>query len=222
MTAVLVVAPHPDDETLGCGGTLLRHFDEGDEIHWLIMTTINEQAGFSQNRVESRKKEINDIAKKYGFTSIHQCNFITTTLDMIAKNDLINEISGTISRVKPEIVYVPFRNDAHSDHEIVFDAVASCTKSFRYPYVKRVRAYETLSETEFGIKSGDTSFVPNLWVNISNFLNKKIEIMEMYTGEMGAHPFPRSERNIRALATFRGATAGVDAAEAFLSLKEII
>jgi len=220
--SIVVVAPHPDDETLGCGGTLLRHRAKGDEIHWLIMTTITEQAGFSKECIKLRKQEIDTVALKYGFSSVHQTHFVTTTLDTIANNELISEVSSFISRVKPDTIYVPFRNDVHSDHVVVFDAVASCSKIFRYPFICRIRAYETLSETEFSIRPDDNGFRPNLWIDISPYLEEKIEIMRLYEGEMGQHPFPRSEQNIRALATLRGSTAGVDAAEAFVSLKEII
>ncbi len=219
---IIIVAPHPDDETLGCGGTLLRHKAEGDEIHWLIMTTITEQAGFNKERIESRKKEIDAVAKKYQFCSVYQTQFVATTLDMVANSDLIKEVSGFFNKVKPDTVYLPFRNDVHSDHAAVFDAAASCTKSFRYPFIRRVLVYETLSETEFSIQPDGSGFKPNLWVDISLYLEEKIKIMQMYKGEIGEHPFPRSERNIRALATLRGATAGVNEAEAFISIKEII
>ena len=222
MSKILVVAPHPDDETLGCGGTLLRHQNEGDEIHWLIMSTLTKELVFDQERMQSRKKEIKVVAGKYKFSSVHQAEFTTTELDALANNILIAEVSVTISRVLPDTVYVPYRNDVHSDHQAVFDAVASCTKSFRYPSIKRVRVFETLSETEFGVRPDDVGFKPNLWIDISNYLDQKIEIMQLYKGEMAEHPFPRSEKNIRALATLRGATVGVDAAESFISLKVII
>ena len=222
VNSTLVIAPHPDDETLGCGGALLRHIAEGEEVHWLIMTTITQHVGFNQERIESRAKEIEKVASAYNFTSTKQADFVTTRLDTYPKSELIGVVSEMVNRVKPETIYLPYRNDVHSDHTEVFDAVISCTKSFRYPSVKKVRAYETLSETEFSIHKEDGGFHPNLWIDVSEFLEKKIAIMKTYNGELGKHPFPRSEQNIRALATLRGATAGVNAAEAFVSLKEII
>ncbi|MBF0231441.1 MAG: PIG-L family deacetylase [Desulfamplus sp.] len=220
---VLVVAPHPDDETLGCGGTILHHVDQGDRVHWLIMTRITTEMGFSLERVNERSIEIENVASSYGFSSVHKADFATTQLDQYSKKELISVVSKVITLLQPEIIYVPFRNDVHSDHEAVFDAVASCSKSFRYPFIKNLRAYETLSETEFSIRPANEShFTPNLWIDVSRFIEKKIEIMEMYKGEMGKHPFPRSEKNIRALSTFRGAFAGVEAAEAFMNLIEIV
>jgi N-acetylglucosamine malate deacetylase 1 len=220
MSIVLVVAPHPDDETLGCGGTLLRHIAEGDQVHWLIMSTISTGSDFSQEKVESRKIEIKQVANKYGFSSFYQADFISTQLDTYPLSSLINVASKYISEIEPEIIYLPYRNDVHSDHVTVFDAVSSCTKSFRYPYIKKVRAYETLSETEFSIDHTDSGFKSNCWVDITQTLDKKIEIMRLYKGEMGVHPFPRSEKNIQALATLRGARAGVEAAEGFINLME--
>ena len=220
MSTVLVVAPHPDDETLGCGGTLLRHIAAGDQVHWLIMTTVSLGAGFSQKKLDSRKLEIQQVVRSYGFASFHQAEFASTQLDTYPLSVLIDSVSRYISEIKPELIYLPYRNDVHSDHAVVFDAVSSCTKSFRYPFVKKIRVYETVSETEFSIDPSSTGFKPNCWINIGDYIDHKIEIMKIYEGEMGMHPFPRSEQNVRALATFRGAAAGFDAAESFMIIKE--
>jgi N-acetylglucosamine malate deacetylase 1 len=222
MNTVLVVAPHPDDETLGCGGTLLKHFNNGDHIHWLIMTRITEQSGFSQKSIQLKSSEIDQVAQRYQFETVTQAKLSTMELDIVPKKILVNTVSEVINSVKPNIIYLPYRADIHSDHAAVFDAVSSCTKSFRYPFIKIVRAYETLSETEFGISPDSRGFRPNLWHNISDFIEEKIKIMKLYHGEMGQPPFPRSEKNIRALATLRGSTVGCDAAEAFMTLKEVI
>jgi len=219
---ILVVSPHPDDETLGCGGSLLRHVAEGDIVHWLIMTRMTEESGYTKKAITIREKEINLVSESYGFASVTQSPFSTTELDTISKKFLIDVVSNAFHEIMPDIVYVPYRNDVHSDHKVVFDVVAACVKSFRYPYVKKVLAYETLSETEFSVDSNNLGFRPNLWVNISDYLSEKIRIMSLYKGEIQQHPFPRSERNIRALATLRGATAGCDSAESFIILKEIL
>jgi len=220
MSTVLVVAPHPDDETLGCGGTLLRHVAEGDQVHWLIMSTITTDAGFSLEKVKSREKEIQQVANQYSFTSFYQADFVSTQLDTYPMSSLIDVASSYISKIEPDVVYLPYRNDVHSDHAAVFDAVSSCMKSFRYPYVTRVRVYETLSETEFSIDPSSEGFKPNCWIDVTETIEKKVHIMKSYNGEMGDHPFPRSEINIRALATYRGATAGVEAAEGFINVME--
>jgi N-acetylglucosamine malate deacetylase 1 len=222
MTNILVIAPHPDDETLGCGGTLLKHSARNEKIHWLIMTNADESGGFSEEFRKSREKEIELVSSMYKFKSVHRTNFCASSLDERPMTDIINAISEVLNEVKPDIIYIPNRNDAHTDHTYVFDAMASCTKSFRYPYIKKVMVYETISETEFSIKDDYNSFRPNLWVNVSDYLHDKINIMSVYESELKPHPFPRSKKNIEALATFRGATAGYEYAEAFMIIKELV
>ena len=219
MNKVLVISPHPDDETLGCGGTLIRHKKEGDEIHWLIMTNVNS----SEKKIHSvKEKEIEEVSKAYNFDSTSRTKFLTSELDSAPRKEIIQVISKVFEEIQPNYLYLPFKNDIHSDHSIVFDAAASCTKSFRYPYVKKVMIYETISETEFSIRPDKEQFKPNLWIDISDYIDEKIEIMSLYESEIGKEPFPRSEQNIRSLAKFRGSTAGVLSAEAFILLKEII
>jgi len=222
MNKVLVIAPHPDDETLGCGGTILRHLDHGDQVSWLIMTRITEQMGFEPARVKEREQEIKNVAEAYPFTSFHRAELDSMALETYPKRQVVEAISTVLKEVSPDILYIPYRLDAHSDHEVVFDAAISCSKWFRYPSVKSIRVYETLSETNFGLRPEDTGFRPNLFVDVSPFIEHKINIMKLYKGEMGSHPFPRSEKALRSLATLRGSACGKDAAEAFMLLKEII
>lgn len=222
MRKVLVVAPHPDDETLGCGGTLLKHRDNGDEIHWLIITGISEGQGFTAERVMSRAKEIEVVANKYSFSSVNKLDFPTTRLDTIPIADIVSKISEVINKVQPEILYLPNRGDIHTDHKYVFDAVLSCTKWFRYNFIKRVLVYETLSETEFGINPDNNSFRPNVFISIDQYIDQKIDIMNVFVSEVGDFPFPRSAESIRALAAYRGTASGSKSAEAFMLLKEVI
>lgn len=217
---ILVIAPHPDDETLGCGGTLLRHKAEGDEIHWLIMTKMNKDI-VKENIFNKRKQEIKQVSKRYSFDSFKEANFLTTELDAIPKKMIIDTISDYFKEIEPNVVYLPYANDVHTDHQVIVDAAMACLKSFRYPYIKKVRSYETISETEFTIKE-NTVFQPNLWIDISNFLEEKLEIMKLYESEIGDPPFPRSIENIKSLATIRGSTVNVKYAEAFITLKEIL
>ena len=223
MNKIMVIAPHPDDETLGCGGTLLRHISDGDEVYWLICTTITESQGFAKERIQERKKEIDLVANLFGFAGYRQLNFKTTELDQVPRNELVGAIAEYIKEIKPHTLYLPFRNDVHSDHAYVFDSSVACTKAFRYPYVKKVCVYETLSETEFGLRTDDGGFKPNMWVDISGgFLDKKLEIMDIYKSEIGDFPFPRSQKNIRALSNLRACTVNLTEAEAFMSLKTIL
>jgi LmbE family N-acetylglucosaminyl deacetylase len=221
MNKILVIAVHPDDETLGCGGTLLKHKANGDEIHWLIATDIKESEGYDISAIKQRNKEITKVEDLYGFTSVNKLDLSTTKVDTYSMSVLVSKISSVIDRIKPDTIYLPFKGDVHSDHKYIFDAAYSCTKIFRHPFIKKIYMMETLSETEFSLSIKEDSFVPNVFIDISKYMNKKIEIMKSYKGEMGEHPFPRNEKNIRALATYRGATSGCDYAESFTLIKEI-
>lgn len=221
MKTILVVAPHPDDETLGCGGTLLQHVQNGDEVHWLIVTDMSIENGYVQSTVNQRQFEVKKVAAAYGFSNVHNLKFPPAKLDEIPRNSLIQSISRIIKEVAPAVIYLPFRGDVHSDHAVVFDAVVSCTKWFRYPSIRRVLCYETLSETDFGLNPESAKFAPNSFVDISAYIDKKIEIAQVYKGEMGEFPFPRSKKALKALAQVRGAASGCFAAESFILLREI-
>ena len=123
--------------------------------------------------------------------------------------------------IKPDIVYLPNRGDVHTDHHIVFQAAYSCTKSFRYPFIKRVLMYETLSETEFAPALPENAFLPNSFVDISNYIDKKLKIMQAYSSELMESPNPRSLELIRLFAKFRGSRIGAEYAEAFMLLYDV-
>jgi LmbE family N-acetylglucosaminyl deacetylase len=219
ITKTLVIAPHPDDEVLGVGGTLLRRKAEGVKVAWLIVTAISVQSGWSDEKVNQRADEVKRVSELFGFDEVFTLNFPTTQLDRIPMSDLVAGISGVFRVFEPEEVFVPHPSDVHTDHRMVFDAAASCTKWFRYPSVKRVLAYETLSETDFGLGT-DQGFRPNVFIDIEPFLADKLLAMEIYASELGVFPFPRSHEAIRALTALRGAASGFKAAEAFELLRE--
>lgn len=222
MKKVLVIAPHADDETLGCGGTILRYVESGYEVHWLLVTAVTEQYGYSSDKVKERQQEILTVSGMYEFNKVHELGLRPAALDTIGKSELIAGISRIVNQIKPEEVFTVYRNDAHSDHEAVYDAVMSATKSFRYPFIKRVLAYETISETDFGMKPEDSGFRPNVFIGIDEHLVRKLEILEIFESEVGDFPFPRSRIAVEALARLRGVQCNQLAAEAFMLLKEII
>jgi N-acetylglucosamine malate deacetylase 1 len=214
MSKILVIAPHPDDETLGCGGTIFRHKVASDDIYWLIITGISQDGGWQEKVVNKRDNEIDAVAEKYGFSDVFNLRLPTTKIDTLPISDLIGEISNVYKKVEPDIIYMPFAYDVHTDHQIIAKALQSTFKWFRYPYIKKVYMYETPSETEFNFVE-NRIFSPNVFVNISQYLDNKIETMKIYDGEMGDFPFPRSEKTLRALAILRGSQSGFESAEAF-------
>lgn len=221
MAKVLVVSAHPDDEVIGVGGTLLKHVASGDEVCWLIITDILSNHGFDELTIKRRSNEIVRIGEMVGFSRIVKFQYPTMTLSSESIVDMVPKLSALMNDFQPEIIYTMNRSDAHSDHRIIFDAVMACTKSFRYPFIRKVLMYETISETEFAPALAEKAFVPNYFVDVSDYFSKKIELAKVYASEFGEHPFPRSIRNLEALAVFRGASCGAEYAEAFQLLKWI-
>lgn len=218
----LFVAPHPDDELLGCGGTLLKRVAAGEIVGLVIMTSISVDQGWTKQQVEKRDHEIELVRDGLGISEQHlyKLDFPCAELDQLSSSKLIGSLSKTFKHFQPEELFLPHPGDIHSDHRITFEAASACTKWFRYPSVKRVLTYETLSETDFGLDQFASGFRPNLFVDISEYLKKKIELLSIYESEIADHPFPRSIDAIGAQALLRGAQRGVRAAEAFNILRE--
>ncbi len=220
MTDILVIAPHPDDETLGCGGTILKHIANGDKVHWCIVTQMDNN--YPIDIRQKRADEIQKVANAYNFINVHQLNFAPAQLDIVPKSELVGAIKKVFQKVAPEIVYLPFSGDVHSDHAYAFDAASASLKWFRQKSVKRALCYETISETNFQINPLQNRFNPNVYVDIEEFFNKKIDIMKIYESEIEEFPFPRSVEALEALAKLRGTACGARSAEAFILLKEIL
>lgn len=219
---ILAISPHPDDETLGCGGTILKHKDTGNKIYWLIITNIDVKNGWNKGIVKKRQKEIESVAEMYGFEKTFKLDYPTARLDVIPIQEIIESISKVILEIKPEIIYLPNRSDVHTDHQITFKAAYSCTKNFRYPFIKKILMYETLSETEFALALPENTFIPNVFVDITNYFERKLEIFKIYKSEVMEEPLPRSLKVIEAFDKCRGSQIGEKHAEAFVLLKEII
>jgi N-acetylglucosamine malate deacetylase 1 len=211
---ILVIAPHPDDETLGCGGAIFRHKQEGDELYWGIITEICVGTGWSEEAVKKRDFEIAAAAKKYDFSEVFNFGLPTVKIDTLPMSELVDKLTKVFAKIEPEIIYIPFVHDVHTDHQITAKALQSTLKWFRHPYLKKVLMYETLSETEFNFIE-QRPFKPNVFIDITNFIQDKIDTMKIYQSELGNFPFPRSVKNMRSLAFLRGSQSGYKAAEAF-------
>ena len=222
MKKVLFVAVHADDETLGCGGTILKHKVQGDEIYWLLMTgpTEDHPLKIRQEIVDQRKKTVKQVFEAYGFDGLHYLGLPTQLLHALDLREIIKKVDEVIKKVQPNIIYMMNSTDVHSDHRVAFDAVYACTKSFRRPFIEQILMFEALSETEFARSTPATSFCPNVYVDITDYIDRKMEIMQMYPTEVMSEPYPRSLSSIKALARVRGSRAGVMYAEAFQLLYE--
>lgn len=215
-----VVAPHPDDETLGAGGLLNRLRRSGLEAHWIVVTEMSKGRGYDEARIAARETEIEFVSKHYGFASVRRLGFAPASLTSADTPKLVMDLGRALDDVRPDAVLVPFPGDAHSDHAIVFGAANAATKSFRRPFVKTLLAYETLSETGFNLDPGVSPFRPNFYVELEpDDLAAKIHAMSVFEGEIAAFPFPRSDEAISSLARIRGSECYASAAEAFMLLK---
>lgn len=217
---ILVIAPHPDDETFGCAGTLLKLKEEKKEVFWLIITGISEQGGFTKEAVSIRQQQLKAISEFYAFGDTLKLDYPTAMLDTVGRKKLIETMAAAIDRVRPDTIFLPWTGDVHSDHRITAQACISCAKTFRRPFIRKMLVYEVVSETEFALASF-SGFVPNSFSDITSYIDKKIKAMRMYQDELAAPPFPRSVENVRALALFRGSQAGCEYAEGFMLIKDL-
>ena len=222
MSNILVVAPHPDDETLGLGGTIIKNIEKGNCVYWLVVTGMTELSGYSKQQINQRDRDIEKIADYYNFEKVFQLRFPAAQLNYGVLGNLIKQVGQVVKEIEPEEIFLPYPKDIHSDHFFVFEAMKATSKWFRYPYVKRILCYETLSETNFCLSavSGST-FIPNVYEDITPYFKGKLEAMNIYASEISSHPFPRSEDSLVAQAKLRGSECGCSFAEAFMLLKEI-
>lgn len=212
MEKVVVVAVHPDDETIGCGGTIIKHLNKQDEVHCILVTNGNTEQKLIWDKVKDT----------YHFTSVTELAF--PELDLMDKslNELIPPLSKAISTIQPQTIIIPNRSDAHSDHKAIFSAVASCTKAFRYPFIEKVLMMEVISETDFALPLPEGQFIANYYVDITKEFEKKQEILKIYESELLPYPQTRNLNTMQALNRYRGSQINAEYAEAFMNLKTIV
>lgn len=217
---VMVVSPHPDDETLGAGGFLLKCRQKDAKLYWLNVTNMKEEYGYSPEQIERRQNEIDQVKSSYGIKFFYDLALKPAGVDEYPLGELVGRLKEILDEARPDTLLIPYGNDVHSDHRVIYHAVYSCTKSFRSPYLKTVLCMEILSETDQA--SPNQTFTPNFFVNIADYIDKKIQIMKIYESELKEPPFPRNPEAIRGLSAFRGAAAGYPYGEAFYMLKHRI
>lgn len=218
---VLCIATHPDDETLGCGGTLLRHIAEGDDVSWLIGTEAWAPK-YPRELIELREKEIENVSAAYGFREVRRLGLPTARLDRESEDEIITALTEHLTDLRPDIVYLNHAGDAHTDHRILFGCVMATLKPFRTGLrVNRIYAYETLSESDQAPARSESVFLPNAFVEITPYIDRKLEILALYESELQPYPLPRESSAVRALARVRGATIAAEHAEAFATVREV-
>lgn len=195
----------------------MRRREEGWAIHWLLVTNGQHSSGEAADA--GRDREIDAVAEAFGFGQVFRLGMPVSELHLVPETELYFSIAAAIRETHPTEILLPFRSDAHSDHHAVNAIGWSCSKSFRFPSVRRVMMYDTPSETDFA-HPGDP-FEPNVLIDITGYLDRKLEIMGLYESELKEHPFPRSPDALRARATLYGAMAGCHEAEGFMLMRDI-
>jgi len=222
MGRILFIAPHPDDEIFGCGGTIIKHRENGDEIFWLVVSSGYTSEGFSLESIKTMRDQASHVNSYLKFSLFKRLNFPSTKLDSLPISEIISSINQFINDCKPDTIYVNYRGDAHTDHKVVFDSVWSCCKSFRNPFIKNVYVYEVISETNHSNPFSVVKFSPNTYQDISPFIEGKKTAALLYGSELGKHPYPRSLFSIEALAKLRGSEVNLEYAEAFICIKRVL
>ena len=204
---ILVVSPHPDDETLGVGGTIVKYSNEGHEVNILTISGHLPPL-YKREDYEITVKEANRAFKVLGVTKSVFLELPATMIGNFPLHELNNKISKTVNDFKPHIVFCPYP-DRHVDHRLVFDSVMVATRPVGIGRnIEIVAAYETLSETHWNAPHIEPNFTPNWVIDISDHIKKKVEALKCYNSQISDFPGPRSIESVEALAKFRGTQAG--------------
>ncbi len=218
---ILVIAPHRDDEIIGVGGTILKRKMAGDSVT-VCVVTAREGETFSPETLTAKvQSEMIKAHRLCGVDRYIGLPFAPIVLENYPRRDLNKALLNVLYDSKPEEVYIPHWGDMQKDHQIVSEsAMVALRSKYNHP-VRRIYAYETLSETGISYPTPEKAFIPNVYINISEFLEMKKEAMKCYSSQISDFPDLRSLEAIEALARFRGATVNVKAAEAFMLIREI-
>jgi len=218
---ILVVAPHADDEVLGCGGLIRRKSKENDNVYVLIVTMGSPKL-YPKERVLNVRNEAVKAHEILGVKNTFFFDFLAPELDITSTAEIASSILKKINELNIEELYIPHRGDVHSDHRVVANACYVAARPINSSPVKSIYAYETLSETEWAPPFGDDAFIPTHFVNVTNYFNYKIDALSCFQSQLKEFPHPRSIEALSSLAKFRGSTVGVEFAEAFMTIRTII
>lgn len=223
---VLVLAAHPDDEVLGCGGTMARLAREGHEVHVAILgegVTSRYQQRDQADRalLEELHARSHDVARLLGARSLSLHQLPDNRFDTVPLLDVVKVIEGLVERLRPEAVYTQHGGDLNIDHVITYRATLTATRPMAGAPVKAVYAYEVASSTEWAFQQFSPAFRPNVFVDVGDTLELKVEAMQRYESEARPFPHPRSPEALRALAQRWGSAVGLRAAEAFELVRSV-
>jgi len=219
MKSILILAAHPDDEVLGCGGTIAKLADEGATIHIAFLAdgvfSRAGTAGEQQVELNARRVAAQKACDILGVKSVFFGEFPDNRMDTIALLDIIKPIEALVAKYQPDTVFTHHAGDVNIDHRRVHEAVVTACRPEPGHPVKTLLCFEVPSSTEWQLPGSAPVFAPNWFVDISDTLERKLAALDAYAAELRAWPHPRSQQGVEHLAHWRGTTVGVDAAEAF-------
>jgi len=216
---VLVVAPHMDDEVLGCGGTIARHVAAGDAVSVCIVANRAYEHRYDPARIDRENAACRAARDVLGYDGLTFLDLPDERLDA-ATVDVLVPLEKVFAERRPDRVYLPHAGDPHQDHPVVFRAGWIAARAIAPAAPRTVLGYEVPSATEQAPPGVGTSFEPNVFVSVAEVLDAKLAAWACYEVEARAFPHPRSPEAIRALAAWRGAQAHLPAAEAFMLLRD--
>lgn len=218
---ILVIAPHPDDEVLGVGGTIARYAAEGAEVY-VAIATRGYPPEFQEEIHQTVRQETLAAHKFLGVKETIFLSFPAAKLDTVPHREVNYQLFEIYQKIQPEIIFIPFIGDIHMDHQRIFLSSLVAARP-NNPYApKAIYTYETLSETNWNAPYLTTNFVPNVFIDISDYLETKIQAMHIFASQIKPFPNERSEESLRALATLRGSTVNRFAAEAFYLVRQVL
>jgi len=225
---VLVVAAHPDDEVLGAAGAIAWHRRRGEHVSVLILgegissRAATREAGLKRfsDGLDNLKREMAQAHRCLGVMQTVHRQFPDNRFDSVDLLELVKAVEQLIQKVKPQVVYTHHGGDLNIDHRLTFEAVLAACRPLPGHSVERLLSFEVLSSTEWAPPQSHRSFQPNVFIDISSYLTRKLAAMACYRSELRRMPHPRSPEAIRAQATLWGAKVGVKAAEAFMLIRE--
>lgn len=217
----LIIAPHQDDETLGCGATIFKLKKNKSKVSCVF---IGDPSGYISNKKKLKQKynEFKKVKMFYKFNNVYEFKLKSSKFHTYGKGLLISKLSKVITTERPDTLFINYSGDVHSDHSYVFECCKPFLKSFRYNYIKNVLMMEIISETDQNFLNSKKNFKPNVFFNVDQFIKKKCKALTIYKSEIGKNPFPRNKENILALAKLRGSQSGSKYAESFMSVKQVI
>ncbi|MBI5701737.1 PIG-L family deacetylase [Candidatus Saganbacteria bacterium] len=215
---ILIIAPHPDDETLGVGGVIVKNVKKGNKVYCCVLTKAFPPQ-YSEELIVRKREEAEEARRVLGVEKNYYLELPTLKLDTLPLFDIQQKIMAVISKCHPEVVYLPHHGDINSDHRVAFEAGILAAKFTKESTVRNVLSYEVICSANWAPPFPESAFIPNYFEDISGTLAVKMEALKCYRSEMKLAPHPRSLELIEIEAKRWGSVIGTEAAEAFILIR---